>query len=59
MSSFNDIEWTNEAIQKLVCTMPKKWQHLRPNSSKDTGTSWGPRQKVRGGKEIPTSLKDN
>ena len=22
-------------IPKLVCTMPKKWQHLRPNSSQD------------------------
>ena len=34
-----------KAIQKLVCTMPKMWQHLRPNCSMDTGASWSPRQK--------------
>ena len=40
-----------KAAQKLGC--------MRPNSSQDTGASWSPRQKVRGGTEIPTSLKDN
>ena len=35
--------------------MPQKCQHLRHNSSKDTG----PRQKTGGGTEIPTNLKDN
>ena len=29
-------------IQKLVCTLPEKWWLLRPNSSQDTGASWGP-----------------
>ena len=32
--------------------MPEKWQHLRPNTSKDTGASWGSRQKIRGGTQI-------
>ena len=36
-----------KAIQKPVCPTPSKWQHLRPNSSQDTGASCGPRQKRR------------
>ena len=40
-----------EATQKPVCTVPKKWQHLRHNLSQDTGASSGPRQKIRCGKE--------
>ena len=52
MSMFNDIEW------KPVCTMPKKWKHLRPNSSQDVA-SWSPRQKIRGGTDVPTNLKEN
>ena len=34
--------------QKPVCTMPKKWHHLRPNSSRDIGASWSPHQKLHG-----------
>ena len=41
MSMFNAIDWTR-ATQKLVCTKPKKWLHVRPSSSQDTGLSWGP-----------------
>ena len=52
MSMFNDIEWTP------VCTMPKKWKHLRPNPSQDVA-SWSPRQKIRGGTDVPTNLKEN
>ena len=48
-----------KAIQKLVCTMPKRWQHLRPNSSQDTSVSWSPRQKMRGGTQNPTNFKEN
>ena len=48
-----------EAIQNLVCTMPKKSQHLRPHSNQDTGASWGPRQKIRVGTEISTNIKEN
>ena len=44
-------------IQKLVCTLPEKWWLLRPNSSQDTGASWGPRQKIRVGTEIPTNFQ--
>ena len=29
-----------KAIQKLVCTMTMKWQHLRHISCQDTGASW-------------------
>ena len=39
--------------------LPKKWLHLRPNSSQDTGASWGPRQKILGRTEIPTNLQVN
>ena len=46
-----------KAIHRLVCIMPKKWQHLRPSSSQDTGASWVPRQKIRGGTEISTNPK--
>ena len=55
---FNDIDRTENGQQKLVCTMPRKSQRLRPNSSQDTGASWGPRQKLRGGTEIPTHLRE-
>ena len=44
-----------KATPKLVCMMTKKWQHLRPNSSQDTGVSWSPRQKKRGGTQMPTN----
>ena len=46
------LDGQRKARQKLVCTMPQKWQHLRPISSQDTGASWGPRQKIRGGTEM-------
>ena len=39
--------------------MPQNWQHLRPISSQDTGASWGPRQKIRCGTEIPTNIKEH
>ena len=42
-----------KATQKLVCTVPKKWQPLGPTSSQDTGASCGPRHKIRGGTETP------
>ena len=48
-----------KAIQKFVCIMLKKWQRLRPNSSQDTGASWGPRQKIRDGTKNPTNLQDS
>ena len=35
----SDMEWTRKAVQKLVCAMPRKWRHLRPNSSQDAGAS--------------------
>ena len=53
------LDGQRKAKQKLVCTMPQKWQQLRPNSSQDTGASWSSRQKIRGGKQLPTKLKDN
>ena len=49
---FNDIIGQREAIQKSVCTMPKKWQHLRNNSSQVTGVSWILRQRIHGGTQI-------
>ena len=48
-----------KAIQKLVCTKLKRRQHLRPNSSQNIGASWGQRQKVHCGTDIPANLKDN
>ena len=36
-----------------------KWQHLRPNSSQDTGVYWGQRQKVRGGMSMSMNLKEH
>ena len=48
-----------KAIEKLVGTMPKKWQHWRPTSSQYTGASWSPRPKISGGTHIPPNLKDN
>ena len=45
-----------KALQKHDCTVPKKWQHLRPNSSQDAGASWGPRQTNHlGGKDCGNS----
>ena len=45
--------------RNLFAQCPKKGHHLRPNSSQDTGASWSPRQKIRGGTGIPTNLKEN
>ena len=39
--------------------LPKKWQNLRANPSHDTGASWSPRQKIRGGTDILANLKEN
>ena len=39
--------------------MSQKWQHLRPNSSQDTGASWGLRLKIRGGTGIPTNKEND
>ena len=46
-------------MQKIVGTMTKRWQHLRHNSSPDTGASWSLRQRRRGGTGISTNRKDN
>ena len=37
---FIDIEWKQKGIRKRVCTMPNKWQHLRPYACQDTGAFW-------------------
>ena len=38
--------------------MPNQRQHLRPISNQDTGASWSPRQRRRGGIETPTNLEE-
>ena len=46
-----------KAIRKRVCTVPENWQHLRHNSSQDTGASWSSRQKTRGGMRNSNELQ--
>ena len=52
MSLSNDINGQRKAIQKLVCTMSKKWQ-------RQARTLVLPGQKIRGGTEIPTNFKEH
>ena len=40
LSTFNNMDWTINTIQRSVCTTPQKWQHLRRNASQNTGASW-------------------
>ena len=48
-----------EKQQGKVFGMPKRWQHVRPNSSQGTGASWSPQWKARGGTQVPTNSKEN
>ena len=59
MSLFIDIERTKRGNTGTCVQMPKKWQLLRPTLSQDSGASWDPRQKIRGGTEVSTNLKEH
>ena len=57
---FNDIERTKKGdTETCFAHCQRKWQHLQPNSSQDTGASWSPRQKILGGTQIPANFEEN
>ena len=58
MSMFNDIEWTKEGNTETCLHNAKAVAAFATQFKQDIGASWRPSQKIRGGTEIPTNLKD-